>query len=165
MNHGKKFAVLVLITALAASGCFGGKDDATPSGTSSISGPLDGSYVVTGLTCDGTPTSFLPVGASAMYVAFANLTGSVITVYSSGCVATEGQVFAYPATNQFTMQTVNQVCSGSCSGAECTAHSNVSSALAMSYSVSGSTLTISRTSSGDDGCTNGEVSALTLTKQ
>jgi hypothetical protein len=162
-----RFDVVVisaLLIVLCGIGCKDSGGDSAP--TTSTSGTIDGTYTFSGLTCNGSTVTYLPVGATSRYIIIKNLTGSNITSFSDGCVSTEGQVFTYPSSTTFTMQKVNQVCSGaSCSGSECTANSTSGSALTMTFSVSGSTLTATRTSDGNDGCSTGQVTVYTLTKQ
>lgn len=161
MFRSKLMTLSGLLIALCGVGCNDNKDSPV-----STNGPIDGTYTITSLKCNGSTTTFLPVGALSQYMIFKNLTGSSVTAFSSGCVATEGQVFTYPSSTTFTMQKVNQVCSGaSCSGSECTANSTQGTALTMTYSVSGSTLTTTRTSDGNDGCSNGQTTVYTMTKQ
>jgi|GEM_PF-4604567 len=161
MNHGKLFIVCTVL-ALFGAGCLSSSDG----GGGASSGPLDGSFAISALTCNGSSTPFLPTGAVAEFLVLANATGSFITSFSSGCVATEGNVYTYPSSTSFTMQTVNRVCSGtSCSGSECTANSTAGTAMTMNYSLSGTTLTLTRTSDGNDGCSNGQATVYTAAKQ
>jgi hypothetical protein len=166
MNRSLKSALLAfpLLSVLPLSGCLGGSDD---SGTLSATGPLDGTYQMSSLTCNGTPTSFLPTGATAAFLVFNGSTGSFITTgFASGCVATEGNVYTYPSSTTLTLQKVNRVCSGgSCSGSECTPTSSSDPVQTHSYLLGGTTLQLTRTSAGDDGCSNGQAAVATLIKQ
>lgn len=124
--------------------------------------------VMTGLTCNGSTTSYLDTGELGKTVIFLNSVGSMITVFNTGCTETEGNAYTYPSSSTFTMQHVNTVCGDSCSGGECTASSTAGSVQTMSYSLSGSgtgaILTASKTSDGSDGCSNGQTAVFTLTK-
>jgi hypothetical protein len=153
--------LVAVMIALNFSGCFG-KDDEP----AAASGPIDGSYLQSGMTCDGSTVSpFLPSGALSWAMIVSNTTGSQITTYSSGCVKTKAQVFAYPASNQVAITEGATTCSAGCGGAECNPSSG-SGSDTLTYSISGSTYTFSKTDTlGDSGCTAGQTVAYILTKQ
>jgi hypothetical protein len=155
-------AVLSLSFAIAAAGCFG-----SSSSNPVTSGPIDGSYVLSGISCAGTAQTFPPSGVASMELIISNLTGSFIEVLSSdACTITQGQTNTYPSSGSISMTTVTTACGSNCTSGQCTA-GNVSNPTAQSftYTLSGSTLTMTGTSNGNDGCTSGQAIVYTATKQ
>ncbi len=163
-SRQKMFAALGLLIFGIGTGCLGKTDGSAAPSTGT--GPINGTYILASMSCNGSSGSFLGTGESGKYVVISNSTGSFITSFTSGCVNTEGNVYTYPTSSTFTMQKVNRVCSGtSCSGSECTADSSTSTALDWSYTLSGTLLTLTRTSAGNDGCSAGQATVYTANKQ
>lgn len=145
-----------LMTVIAmAGGCFGTED--LPSAT----GPIDGSYAVSSVTCNGVAQSF---GTAVMAMAISNLAGT-FTQTDTGCVKTNPQTYTYPSSTTMTMADGATSCTpADCAGAgDCA--STGGTAETYTYALSGSTLTLTRVDTAGDMCTAGETAIITLAKQ
>jgi hypothetical protein len=126
--------LIPLLFAMMGAGCN------SDSGTPASAGPIDGTYTHTSEVCSGTPAS---VGTAHLIIS--NATGSYVVSLISGCVITMGNTIVYSGTNGIAMTQVTKACSGTCSGSECTADSTVQPSVIGTYSLSGSTLTLTFT--------------------
>jgi hypothetical protein len=160
MRSSKMLVSFALILALAGASC-GGEDEAT-----FAAGSIDGTWQINSVTCNGSSTSFLG-GATSMNLIISGATGSFVTAWPSSCVATEGNTYAYSGTATFALTTVNRVCSGTCSGAECTDNGSITDpATVETVSRTGNTMTFTHTSDGTtDPCTSGQTAVFTFIKQ
>jgi hypothetical protein len=132
-----------------------------------VSGPPNGTYLITGLTCAGSPVTFPSGPIASVDFIILNTTGSLVTAANNGCVDTQGQVLAYPSAGEFTTLKVNEVCSGNTAacGGLCTNNNTQGTLHLVSWTLTGTTLTYTQTSDGTDGCTNGQKTVYTMAKQ
>jgi hypothetical protein len=130
-----------LVAALIASGFLG----CVPEPIGPIPGPIDGTYLYQGGTCNGKVESGAAAGS---VLTFANANGTYVqTNAGDGCTATTPLAFTYPASNAVTILPGIVLCSSSCSAQEqsnfgCQANTSQSAPWNGTYLASGSSLTI-----------------------
>ena len=143
-----RFAVVSGMLFLA--GCLGSSDS-----TPTAAGPIDGTYinVSTPPTCfinggstqhadsGSLPATFVAIGGTFSYLSTKNAAHS--------CQATDSGTLTFGASNSFTLTQTNQTCSSGCQPSDnCQANSTAQAANVGTYSLSGSTLTLTFTNSG-----------------
>lgn len=138
---------LVLGAALV-SGC--GDDDPAVTG-----GPIDGTWLVTSLTCDGAAQ---PIGTFTLKVD--NTAGTFVQQFAPNCIANLDEDYAYPDAQTFSINaktidcTPNTGCSAIFGGADCPP---LPPKTDFTYARNGKTLTFSRTASlPSDPCPTGQ---------
>ena len=117
----------------------------SPNGT----GPIDGTWIQTGGTCNGQNEQGFSNGA----LTISDLGGSYSSAPSNdGCISSDPFTLTYPASGSLTMMTGTRQCSAACSGADQSnagcGTSTQPSPWTVNYSVSGKILTLTFTNSG-----------------
>jgi hypothetical protein len=136
-------------------GC-GGEEEAP------AAGPIDGTWLVTSLTCNGVSQN---LGTVTTQIVIANTSGTTTDADSaSGCTITTAEGLAYPASGTLLLTNGNQTCSSACSSG-CGGPSNDGTKTFV-YVVTGTTMTFTRTADGTgQDCPNGEEIIFTFAKQ
>ena len=135
------FSVAVVLGMLVLAGC-----NSDPAAAVVTPGPIDGYYVnasTLGICCDSAPEgNHLPETLT--------LSGATFTLTetkSAGCIKTDTGTVSYSGTDGITITQLNQTCSAACSGgSDCNA-SGAQPADVGTYSLSGTTLTLTITNS------------------
>jgi hypothetical protein len=162
MRSRRTIGILVLsafIVTFAGAGC---NSDGSPA--PSTTGPIDGTWSITSITCGASPTNVIPAGDTFNLIV-QNTTGSVVEAFSSdGCVSTEGQTFTYPSSTTYTSTATGRTCSAPCSAGECTT-AGAGTPYTNTYALSGTTLTFNHAAHGSsDPCAAGVTTYFTGTK-
>lgn len=131
-------SLALLLTVGLAAGC--GDDDPAVTG-----GPIDGTWLVTSLTCDGAAQ---PIGTFTLKVD--NTAGTFVQQFAPNCIANLAEDYSYPDDKTFSIsaKTIdcnpNTGCSAIFGGADCPP---LPPKTDFTYTRSGKTLTFSRTAS------------------
>jgi len=140
-------AVLSILTTFAITACGGG-------GSAASGGPIDGTWKLSSLTCNGTPQQL-----AGFVFSISNATGSLVETFSATCVATVNETYTYPSASAFSMAPQSIACNPSSGCGSLFGGQNcppIPPKLDYTYTLSGSTLTFTRISAGNEPCPAGQ---------
>ena len=157
MKRRNSLMAVVLVPALALALVACGDDDG--------GGPMDGTWQVTSLTCDGMDATQIP----QMTLNVDNGSGTFVLGFGPDCVATIDESYSYPDGETVSITPNGITCdpNSACTNAFGAERLPTPPPTDFAYTVNGNTLTFTKTSGGPpaDTCPAGAQEVYTMAKQ